>query len=128
MASEWISAVFFSGFCFVVICFHVALLFGAPWGHLTLGGRYDRVLPVKIRLVSAPSAILMSLFIVAVLARGGVAFQGLHRISRMAIWPVVGYCVLGVLLNSVSRSKWERILWVPVTLAMLVTGLIVAVS
>ena len=40
---------------------------------------------------------------------------------------VVG-SALGVVLNAISRSAGERRIWVPVTLGMLVTSLLVAVN
>lgn len=36
----------------VVIAFHVAMICGAPWGHLTMGGRWPGALPPAARWLS----------------------------------------------------------------------------
>ncbi len=112
----------------IVVCFQVALVLGAPWGRLTLGGRFSGRLPTRIRGVAAFSALLLVFFILIVLSRADVALPALLPMARIAIWPVIAYSAIGVVLNSITKSRWERILWVPVTLLMLVCSLLVVTS
>ena len=53
---------------------------------------------------------------------------GFEPAVRVGIWFVVGYSVLGILMNAMSKSRWERILWIPVTVLMLVSSILVAIG
>jgi hypothetical protein len=115
-------------FCFlsaIVIIFQLALILGAPWGEFTMGGRYPGRLPYRIRAAPALSSILIFGFAVIVLRHAGIAFSGFDNLSENLIWVVVAYCLVGVVLNAITRSKRERKLWLPVVAAMLICSLIV---
>ena len=56
----------------VVTAFQVALVLGAPWGALTLGGRYPGTLPPSARVIAALSATLLVAFIVIMRMRAGL--------------------------------------------------------
>jgi hypothetical protein len=47
---------------------------------------------------------------------------------RRGLWVVVLFSIVAVVLNAISRSAGERRIWVPVSLAMLVTAAIVALA
>ena len=96
--------------------FHLAVILGAPWGRLTMGGRWPGVLPLRARLLSALSAGLI-LGMAAVLWRGG---------PPAAIWAVVAVSALAVLANAATLSAPERRLWLPVTVVMLAAAFSVA--
>ena len=53
-----ISAHAFTALTGVVIAFQLALVAGAPWGHLTQGGRVEGPLPIGARAVALASAVL----------------------------------------------------------------------
>ncbi|MBP7094352.1 MAG: hypothetical protein KBB72_09930 [Candidatus Kapabacteria bacterium] len=110
----------------LTIGFQIALGLGAPWGRFTLGGKYPDVLPMKARLIPVFSTVVLAFLIAIVLTRAGLIRPDLLEPSRIAIWLPVTYMALGLGLNSVSKSKPERRLWVPVILVMLVCTLIVA--
>lgn len=110
------------------IGFQLALIGGAPWGALTQGGMWPGALPVAARAVAGVSAVLLIGMIAIVRARAGlVAGSWAVRGARL-VWLVVGYCVLGVVLNAVTPSAAERRLWLPVVALMLVSSLRVAVA
>lgn len=108
------------------IGFQIALGFGAPWGKLTLGGKYPDVLPMKARVIPVISTVVLAFFAAIVLTRAGLIRPDLLEPSRIAIWLPVTYLALGLVLNSITKSKPERRLWVPVILVMLASALIVA--
>jgi len=112
----------------MVFCFQIALVLGAPWGHLTLGGRYAGRLPIRTRGFAAFSALLIAAFAAIVLSRGGLVLPGCESAARIGIWFVVGYSAVGIFLNAMSKSRWERILWIPVSVLMLVCSFVVAVG
>lgn len=121
-----LSAITFVVLSAFTIGFQIALGLGAPWGKFTLGGKYPDVLPVKARLIPVLSTVILALFAAIVLTRAGFMRPDLLEPSRIAIWLPVTYMALGLGLNSISKSKPERRLWVPVILVMLVCALVVA--
>jgi len=98
----------------VVIVFQVCLMAGAPWGKLTQGGRVQGALPVKGRLVAGFSVLLLA----------GMAGGILSAAAMPPNWPEwVGWVALLVqalstLLNWITPSLSERLLWGPVTTVM----------
>lgn len=100
--------------------FQLALVGGAPWGHLTQGGRVAGTLPLPGRAIALVSAALLVGFIVAVRRRARAG--GLRRTT----WAVVAYCALGVVANAATRSAAERALWLPVVAILFGTSLHVA--
>jgi hypothetical protein len=127
MKSE-VMAHMFSGLVFVVILFQLALATGAPWGHLTWGGKFPGQLPARMRGVAIFSAVLLGVFALVVEIRAGVLLNNWQEVSKILIWIVVTYCALGSVMNAVTPSRWERILWLPVVLGLLVCSFIVAIS
>lgn len=116
-------------FCVLMIglaVFQAALILGAPLGHFAWGGQ-DRVLPVQKRLGSAISIGLYVVFAVVVLQRAGLAdVVPWPTVIGVAIWVLAGYFVLGIVLNSISRSRPERLTMAP--LCALLAGLTVVVA
>lgn len=122
------AAMAFCALASIAAVFQGALVLGAPWGHLTLGGRYTGRLAWRMRSFAAFSGVLLVLFGLVVLSRAGVALPMWRSFARFAVWPVIAYCAVGVGLDSMSKSRWERILWVPVTVMMLASSVLVVVA
>ncbi|MDP2323480.1 MAG: hypothetical protein Q8N51_05565 [Gammaproteobacteria bacterium] len=110
------------------ILFQLALALGAPWGELAWGGAYAGALPTTMRLASLGSVVLLLALAAVVLIRAGLIGARWKPVSTKLVWVVVAYCGLGVLANAVTPSFWERVIWVPVTLVLLVCSLVVARS
>jgi hypothetical protein len=119
-----IASIIFTALSALVGVFQLALVFGAPWGEVTLGGRYKGALPKHIRVAPAVSAVLIFGFAVIVLARAGLAFY--EAFSAKLIWGVAAYCFLGSVMNYITPSKRERALWFPIVAVMLICSLLVA--
>jgi hypothetical protein len=102
----------------LVAAFQFALAAGAPWGNLTMGGTFPGRLPPPLRVAAMVQALVLLLFGVIVAARARLALTRWHAVSRKLIWVVVGYTVLGAVLNAITASPWERALWLPVTLVL----------
>lgn len=113
----------FAGFA---ACFQFALACGAPWGRLTWGGQFPGRLPARMRIVAVVSAVLLLSFIVIVQVRAGLIAPLWQPISRKLIWIVVAYCGAGAIANAITPSRWERIVWLPVVIALLVTSVLTA--
>jgi hypothetical protein len=110
----------------VVVGFQLALAAGAPWGSLTMGGAFPGQLPQRMRVAVVVQALVLLVCVAIVAARAGVAFPRLAAVSRKLIWLVVGLSTISVTLNAVTRSTWERAIWLPVTLVLLACAVVVA--
>lgn len=113
----------------IVMIFQIALIFGAPWGEYTMGGQNTGVLPKKLRVAAAVSAVIMLAQAGHYLAQAGILNPLLSpELNTVVNWFWFGFAVLGLGANAISRSKKERNLWVPVLLVSVVCTLVVALS
>ena len=78
----------FAALSVIVVAFQLALVAGAPWGELTMGGAVRGTLPGSMRGTALVSALLVGGMAGIVLARAGVALPRWRRASRWLIWPM----------------------------------------
>lgn len=123
-----IAALLFVVLSLAVCAFQVALVLGAPWGELTLGGKWRGALPPGARLIAIVSAVVVAAFAAVIAARVDLAFAPLRPWAPALAWVVVAYCALGVVANAATPSRRERALWLPVVLGMLILSALVALS
>lgn len=122
-----IAAVAFTAVMVALAVFQLALIAGAPLGHLAWGGQ-DRVLPSGKRVGSVVSIALYALFSVVVLQRAGLIDLLPGVVADVGIWVIVAYSALGIVMNGISRSKPERYTMVPVCVVLTVLSLVVALG
>jgi len=123
-----ISAAIFSALIGIVILFQLALALGAPWGEYSMGGKFKGRYPPKMRAVAIMNAAVLAFIAIIALARAELIWPCLYSFSKTAIWVVVGFSVLSVFLNTATKSVWERRIWLPVALGMLITSFITAIG
>jgi hypothetical protein len=112
-----------------VAIFQIALVAGAPLGEYTMGGQHPGKLPGQFRVTAAVSAIIMVAQSGHYLAQAGILNPALSPGQNAIVnWFWFGFAVLGLIVNSISRSKKERNLWVPVLLVSAVCTLLVALN
>lgn len=111
----------------LLAAFQIALVAGAPWGHLAWGGQH-RILPDRLRRASALSIAIYVGIAVLVLDRAGVIDLLPDPVSVVLGWVVFGYFCLGIVLNAISRSRPERYVMTPVTVVLAVLSLLVALG
>lgn len=111
-----------------VIAFQLALAAGAPWGEFAMGGAYPGQFPPELRVAAVVQALILALLALVVLARAGVALPGWSRMAHKAIWFVVAFSVISLILNSITPSARERAIWAPVALVMVICSVTVARS
>lgn len=112
---------------FALAIFQLAIVFGAPLGEYSYGGANKGVLPRNYRV----SSVFSALFALAVsghyLAQLGVITQLLASdANSIANWILVGFAGLAAIMNNISRSKKERLVWGPTTILMLFASITVA--
>ena len=101
---------------FIVIAFQLALAAGAPWGEFAMGGAYPGQFPPELRVAAVVQAVVLGLLALVVLARAGIALPKWSKTSRWLVWVVVAFSALSLVLNSITPSARERMIWAPVEL------------
>lgn len=120
MIAAWI----FVGFCLILSLFQLALIGGAPWGRLTQGGGQHGALRLPARVLAAVSIAVVVFMALCILSAAG----------RWPYWPAwTGWVTLGLVslttvANGISPSRPERVIWTPVSLAMLFCALHVLIG
>lgn len=106
--------------------FQLLLILGVPIGKFAWGGEHA-VLPKRLRIASVSSIILYAIFAVFVLSKASVLeLIKDNTVESIGMWVFTGYFFLGVLVNAISRSKYERLVMTPVALVLAVLFLLVA--
>lgn len=116
MVIEW-AAYLFAALAAIAAFVQVALFFGAPWGVLTMGGRWPGVMPPAARAFSFIQAILLLALAGTVLAQAGLLGA---QPPRWMLWVAGVVTVLSAIANNITPSLPERRLWGPITLLMVV--------
>ncbi len=108
--------------------FQLALVFGAPWGEYTMGGKFPGKLPNAMRLAAAASLFVILLLSLIAVARTRFSPSFLTPIGRIGIWFVAGFFLLGSIANLATPSVKERRIWAPVNIVQFVLSLAIAWS
>ncbi len=109
------------------IGFQLALAAGAPWGEYAMGGKYPGRFPAPMRVAAIIQALILAALVGVVLARAGLALEAWAPVGSWVIWVVVAFSAASLVMNSITSSKRERMVWVPVAVVMLASSLTVAV-
>ena len=122
------AAYLFSILIAFVVAFQLALALGAPWGELAMGGKFPGRLPLRMRIAALVQMVVLLFVALIVLTRAGVILDEFSSLSKSVIWSVVVFSLIGAILNTITPSKKERMLWAPVTILLLICATYVAVS
>ncbi|KKO51724.1 hypothetical protein [Paenibacillus sp. DMB20] len=122
------SAIIFSALIGIVVVFQLLLAAGMPWGSYAMGGKFPGKYPPSMRLASVIQAIILIFIASIVLSKSGLILPGWYSFTKTAIWFVVGFSVVATILNLITRSVWERRIWAPVSLLLLITSINVAIG
>jgi len=123
-----IAAVVYTVVSVGIVMFQIALALGVPWGSYAMGGAFPGRFPPALRIAALAQGAVLLLFAALVLARAGVAIHQWSRASRWLVWLVVAFSAVSLVLNLITPSAGERMIWAPVALVMLVSSLLVATS
>ncbi len=121
-----IAAIIYAVVIVGVVGFQIALAAGAPWGSFAMGGAFPGQFPPALRIAAVVQAVLLLVWAGVVLARAGVALPRWERPSRWLIWFVVAFSAVSLVLNLITPSAGERMIWAPVAFVMLICSLLVA--
>jgi hypothetical protein len=123
-----LAAKIFAGLIGLVVAFQLALALGAPWGEFAMGGAFPGVFPPPLRLAALVQALVLIAVAAVVLNRAGLVLASRRAASRWLIWAVVGLVAVASVLNLVTPSPTERLIWAPVALALFASSLRVALA
>lgn len=122
------AAKIFAALVGLVVAFQLALALGAPWGEFAMGGAFPGAYSPAMRLAALLQAVVLAGIGAVVLSSSGLVLPTWRRLSRRVIWVIVGLLVLALVLNLITPSPMERMIWAPVAFALLVTSLRVALT
>ena len=108
--------------------FQLALALGAPWGSYAMGGVFPGLFPPVMRFAAAMQAAFLVVTALVVLTRSGLLLKGWFRTSKWAVWLVVVLGAFAVVLNSITPSADERVIWLPVAVVLFACSLTVAIT
>lgn len=120
------SAIIYSVSMGIVALFQLCLAMGAPWGVAAMGGRFPGKYPPKMRIVAGINIFVLGILTMIVLIKAGIILSQMQHIAKIAIWIVVVFSFISVIMNTITPSKIEKI-WIPVTIIHLITSIIVAI-
>ncbi|ADC52334.1 hypothetical protein BpOF4_21694 (plasmid) [Alkalihalophilus pseudofirmus OF4] len=110
----YISSVIVAIFCVFVAVFQVLLSLGYPLGEFAMGGYY-KVLPKKLRIVSAVNALIL-LFMGFIFLQHTKVLNGLGFLStNILVWVITIFLGLNTIANLLSRSKKEKLIMSPLS-------------
>lgn len=108
--------------------FQAVLASGAPYGHFAWGGQH-KVLPASLRAGSIISIVIYACIGCCIVSKVGI-YQIIPKSTFLDIilWAITVYFFIGILMNSISRSKYERNIMVPVSSVLAVCSLMITLS
>ena len=115
MGLEQMAAILYALIIALVVLFQLCLIFGAPWGQITQGGRYEGPLPVGGRVVATLSVPTLIFMAASIISAAGL-------VPNWADWTAyaaIAVQALSTTLNWITPSQKERFLWGPITSIML---------
>jgi hypothetical protein len=106
-----LAAILYISITVLVIFFQFGLVFGAPWGEFTQGGRFKGTLPISGRVLAALSIPLLIFMALSIASVVGFIFEW----DRWTAIATIAFQGVTALFNWITPSRKEKLLWGPVT-------------
>ena len=126
MPSARAAAIVFAALTAVVCAFQLALAAGAPWGEFAMGGAFPGVMPTPMRIAALVQVAVLAAVALAVLSRAGLVLPAWRRPARWLTLGIAALLGVGVVLNLITPSPTERLIWAPVAAVLFLSALRVA--
>ncbi len=121
-----IAAIIYACLAAFVIIFQIALTFGAPWGEYAMGGFHHGTYDVKLKFVALFQIFIIAVMAVIVLLRAEILKGAPIEAAKRGMWLVLFLSFLSMVMNLITPSKKERMLWAPVAIVMFLCAATVA--
>lgn len=116
MELEQIAAILYALIVVPIVLFQFCLVFGAPWGQFTQGGQYEGPLPIAGRVAALLSVPILLCMGASITSAAGLA----PNWTGWTAYVAIAMQALSTMLNWITPSRKERLLWGPITSIMLV--------
>jgi hypothetical protein len=126
MPGSALAARVFAALTAIVCVFQLALAAGAPWGAYAMGGAFPGVMPPPMRVAAVVQVVVLAAVALVVLSRAGVMLPTWRRASGFLIYLIVALLGISVVLNLITPSPIERLIWAPVAAVLFLSALRVA--
>lgn len=93
-----------------------------------MGGGVKGAYPLGLRLAAVIQIAVLGCFALIVLSRAGMIVGHPLLGARWPAWGVAGLLGVSLVLNIITPSPLERLIWSPVALGLFVTAVRVAVA
>ena len=112
----------------VVIVMSILLICGLPLGEFSMGGRFGKVWPPKVRLIGVTQLLTQIFALYIILAGGTIVPYFINLTVTRVICYVFAVFFLGnTFMNIISPSKKEKYVMTPMSLIAAVCFLITAI-
>ena len=105
----------------------ILLITRVPIGHYAWGGK-ERVMPPRMRIAAVVAIALYVAFAALLSSRAGVLPGGDTPAVVIATWILFAYAAFSIIANLASRSRQERAVQTPVSVALTLGILLVALG
>lgn len=117
-----------AGLLVIVIVMSILLICGVPLGEFSMGGRFGKKWPPKIRLL-ALTQLLSQLFALYIILSAGAIIPYLFNkdATRVVCYVFAVFFFFNTVMNIISPSKKEKFVMTPMSLGAAVCFLITAI-
>ena len=111
-----------------VIVMSILLICGLPLGEFSMGGRFGKVWPPKIRIIGISQLLTQIFALYIILAAGSIVpFFINYTVTRIICFVFAVFFFGNTFLNIISPSKKEKFVMTPMSLISAVCFLITAI-
>ncbi|WP_226671368.1 hypothetical protein [Metabacillus litoralis] len=111
----------------LIAIFQFMLFLGLPLADYSWGGKYQGVLPKRMRYLSLPSALLLLSFGFIFLIHTRIFSFEFDLPTNFFVWTITIFMGLNTLGNLASKSTKERIVMTPLACTMFISCLFVLI-
>ncbi len=112
----------------VVIVMSILLICGLPLGEFSMGGRFGKVWPPKIRIIGISQLLAQIFALYIILAAGSIVSYFInYTVTRVICFVFAAFFFGNTFLNIISPSKKEKFVMTPMSLISAVCFLITAI-
>ena len=112
----------------IVIVMSLLLICGLPLGELSMGGRFGKIWPPKIRIIGITQLLAQVFALYIILAAGtSVPYFVNYGVTRVICFVFAVFFFGNTFLNIISPSKKEKFVMTPMSLAAAVCFLVVGI-
>ncbi len=112
----------------IVVIMSILLIIGLPLGEFSMGGRFGKVWPPKIRLLGVTQLLTQLFALYIILAAGTIVPYFINfNTTKVICFVFAAFFFFNTLLNAISPSKKEKFVMTPMSLGAAVCFLITAI-